>query len=375
MGTEGKVNLDQKAKTVKFDKLVSDDPIVFELFDKTSKGDRQDMLASVLHIGALAMLEDRIHAFIDATERQIYPQLESFKRLFETRQVHFETSTQKGTEGEVDIVATLNTFFAERGWDDYAEGSGTQKGALARNKTGDVLCVLEFGEQNQDDKPVLGIEVKFDKSVALGNPMLEDVFKGNDQLTGDVKKSNFDTAWSQLLETRANRECPFAIIVFDRSVAHGSVLSAVPDVAYLPGVPGFIVLVDSQAGQYGNLFVAYGIARDLARYHMRQEGEIDTSVLELIVARIIQYLGSAKTVSDLVRKNTDATIKMNKEVQKEVGRLVALAEFTQGYLKKFLEDKTLSAKDMLEFYYAADAKAAWRTGNDELEALIKEWEG
>ena len=50
-------------------------------------------------------------------------------------------------------------------------------------------------------------------------------------------------------------------------------------------------------------------------------------------------------------------------------------EFTQAYLKKFLEDKTLSAKDMLEFYYAADAKAPWRAGNDELEALIKEWVG
>jgi hypothetical protein len=52
MGTEGKINLDQKAKTVKFDKLTTDDPIVFELFDNTATADGPAMLASVLHNGA-----------------------------------------------------------------------------------------------------------------------------------------------------------------------------------------------------------------------------------------------------------------------------------------------------------------------------------
>ena len=65
---------------------------------------------------------------------------------------------------------------------------------------------------------------------------------------------------------------------------------------------------------------------------------------------------------------------MNREVQKELGVLVHLAEFSQAYLSKFLKEKTLSAKDLTEFYYAAEAKVSWRTDNETLEQEIKAWQ-
>ncbi len=377
--TEATIRLSQQEHTVSVTKMVCDDSIVFELFDKTPAAEREEMLAAVLHIGALAMVEDRVQHLISATEKELFPKLEGFKRMFERRKLEFETTTQKGQKAEVDIVDELNEYIQANGWNDLAAGSGTIKGALPRNKTGDVLCVLEFNRETGEGETQLGIEVKLDKSVALGNPALEDIFKSGESSAGGLKKSSFDTAWSQLLETRANRECPLALMVFDRHVAHQKVVEAVGDVAYLPGVPGFLVLVDSQAGDFHNLFIAYRIARQLALYYEQDDDAIDTHVLELIVARIIHYLGSAQKVCDLVKKNTEATVKatvkMNQEVQKEMSRLVHLANFSQDYLRRFLEQKTLSAKDLTEFYYAADAKLAWKADCSALEEEIKGWVG
>ena len=370
METKAKINLDHKTKSVTIDKLSTQSPMVYELFNGRKKTEYVDTLEQVLHVGALALIEDRIHTLIDNTGRNVFPELERFKIMFQRQKVEFDQTTQKGEQAEVDIVRVLNEFIEDRGWPDLAQGSGTQKGALARNKTGDILCVVEFNESDEEGQSVLGIEVKIDKSVGLGDPDTENVLRGLTQ-SGDVKKSNFDTAWSQLLETRANRECPFSIMVFDRDKMHPSIAKVVNDIAYLPGIPGFIVVIDTMKGDYGNLLVAYQIARDLARYHRRSPDELNPQILELLVKRIIHFLGSARKVADLVEKHTKATLKMATDVNKEIGRFIHLAEFTHEYLRKFLEDKTLSAKDMLEFYYAADAKASWQDGNDALESELK----
>ena len=370
MKTTAKINLDHQKKSVVIDKLSTDSPMLYELFQGKKKGEYVETLEQVLHIGALALIEDRIHTLIDRTGREIFPELERFKLMFQRHKVEFEQTTQKGEKAEVDIVRILNEFIADRGWSDLAQGSGTQKGAIARNKTGDVLCVLEFSEDEADGQTTLGIEVKIDKSVALGDPETENVLRGQTQ-TGDVKKSNFDTAWSQLLETRANRECPLSIMVFDRDKLHTSIAKSVSDIAYLPGIPGFVVIIDTMKGDYRNLLVAYQIARDLVRYHHRTPETLDPQILELLVKRIIHFMGSARSVADLVQKHTDNTIKMAKEVTKEVGRFIHLAEFTHTYLRRFLEDRTLSAKDMLEFYYATEAKGAWQADNEALEAQLK----
>ncbi|MEE2788010.1 MAG: hypothetical protein VX589_11775 [Myxococcota bacterium] len=370
MKTTAKVSLDQKTKTVTIDKLSTSSPLVFELFDGRKKADYVNTLEQVLHIGALALIEDRIHALIDKTGRDIFPELERFKLMFQRHKLEFDKTTQKGEEAEVDVVRVLNDFIQERGWTDLAQASGTTKGTLARNKTGDVLCVLEFSEEKSGGQITLGIEVKLDKSVQFGDPETEKVFKGETQ-SGSVKKSNFDTAWTQLLETRANRECPFSIMVFDRNKLHSSVAKVVSDIAYLPGVPGFVVIVDTMKGDFRNLLVAYQIARDLARYHLRDDGDIDPQILDLLVKRIIHFMGSARTVADLVKKHRDNTIKMANEVNLEVSRFLHLAEFTHDYLKRFLSDRTLSAKDMLEFYYATEAKANWSADKIDLETELK----
>ena len=366
------IKLSQIEKTVTVAKLTSEDSLLFELLDNTPASERAEMLNSVLHIGALAMLEDRIHHLIDATEKEIFPKLENFKRMFEKRKMTFETTTQKGEQAEVDMVDVLNQYIEQQGWQDYAQSSGTVRGALPRNKTGDILCAIEMSPNKEEGETRLAIEVKLDKSVDLGDPGQTDVFKGGDSKSGGLKKSNFDTAWSQLLETRANRECPVSLMVFDKQLAHPSVLKHTEDIAFLPGIPGFVVIVDSQAGDYRNLFIAYRVARELALYAPRDEDTIDVKLLEVMVGRIVHALTSAKKVQDLVHKHAKAAIKLDKDVTKEMARLVHHAEFTQQYLQKFLRDRTLSAQDLTEFYYAADAKAAWKADQSLLDDLIKQ---
>jgi len=57
--TDAKISLTQKDKTVGVANLVSHDSILFDLMDKTPSAERVEMLNSVLHVGALAMLEER----------------------------------------------------------------------------------------------------------------------------------------------------------------------------------------------------------------------------------------------------------------------------------------------------------------------------
>ena len=56
------------------------------------------------------------------------------------------------------------------------------------------------------------------------------------QKTKDSRQVVQKTAWSQLLETKANRDSPFSIMVFDANLLSADMRKNVEDVAYLPGV-------------------------------------------------------------------------------------------------------------------------------------------
>ena len=56
-----------------------------------------------------------------------------------------------------------------------------------------------------------------------------------------------------------------------------------------------------------------------------------------------------------------------------MARLLHQAEFTPLYLARFLEQKTLSAKDLTEFYFAAETNASWKAQEDAIKADIDAW--
>lgn len=167
--------------------------------------------------------------------------------IFEMKKELFYKSAIKGTLAEDEIAEFLNQYFADRRLKDRAFLTGNSAGNIPSNKTGDIICEVKG---TADLK--IAIECKFDKSVRLGDIESKDIF---------TRKS--DTAWSQLIETQANRDSKVSLIVFDISLVENSILKNFKNVGYIPGV-GFIAIINSQKGDYSNLAIAYMLARDIA---------------------------------------------------------------------------------------------------------------
>ena len=97
----------KKNGLVKFPEFDSDEGLVYDLFDSIGSAKYQETFKAMLHIGALAMMEDRIEHLIDSTEKDIFPQLERFKLHFKRRKTQFEETTKKGNIAEDEIVDRL----------------------------------------------------------------------------------------------------------------------------------------------------------------------------------------------------------------------------------------------------------------------------
>lgn len=371
------IAVDKKNGLVKFPEFDSDEGLVYDLFDSIGSAKYQETFKAMLHIGALAMMEDRIEHLIDSTEKDIFPQLERFKLHFKRRKTQFEETTKKGNIAEDEIVDRLNEYAELNKWSDRIVKSGSMKGKLSPvkgpNKTGDVLATIEFTQKDPSilEETIVGIEVKFEKEFPIGDPEEFNVESGNSDDKGFMGSTK-DTAWSQLLETKANRESPFSIIVFDEQLVSTKMKQAVNDVTYLPGIPGFIVIIDSQSGNYSNLLVTYKIAREMAIHHSRGNLDVDAGVIELIAKRILHYLGDAEKVSDKVKKHAIAAIKLNTDVQKLLQHAISHAEYTEKFLQRYLSSKKLTDVDFAEFYFAHPVAEKLRENNAEEATFAKE---
>ncbi len=125
------IRVNQDDNSVIFPEFSSDDPLVFELFSKLSLVEYEESFNAILHIGALALMEDRIHHLIESTEKELFPQLERFKLMFTRGKAEFtQTAQKKGDKAEIDIVDLLDKFATSNGWADEIIQSGKIKGNL-----------------------------------------------------------------------------------------------------------------------------------------------------------------------------------------------------------------------------------------------------
>ena len=332
-----KINLNQKLKRVEVKDFEIDNEIVFNYFNKTPLNEREDKLFRALYIGVLALMEDRISAFLSKTSNELGTELESLKMIFDMKKELFYKTTIKGSLAEDDIAEYLNEYFKEKKLRDVAFLSGNEAGNLARNKTGDIICRL-----NGDSDFRITIECKFDKSVRLGEIEKKDIF---------TRKT--DTAWSQLMESDANRNSKVSIIVFDISLVDNSILKVYENVGYIQSI-GFIAIIDSQKGDYSNLAIAYMLARDIALNS--KSVELDKNLLTIIVNRIIKDINEVTRIKRLVEGN----IENNKEILKQLEKSMLLMNFNQEYLTKFLKDGILDKKDLLDFYMGEEIKDRYK---------------
>tara|TARA_R110002072_G_scaffold66499_4_gene164013 strand:+ start:45774 stop:46805 length:1032 start_codon:yes stop_codon:yes gene_type:complete len=340
------IKLNQKLKRVELQKFELDNELVFNYFDNLPASERDDKLVRALYIGVLALMEDRLSSFLSKTSNELGTELESLKMIFEMKKELFYKSTIKGSLAEDDIADFLNDYFKSKRMADKALLTGNAAGALPRNKTGDIIC-----EVNGSPDLKIAIECKFDKSVKLGDIEGKDLF---------IRKT--DTAWSQLIESNANRNSKVSIIVFDISLVDNSILKFNEHVGFIPEI-GFIAIIDSQKGDYTNLVIAYMLARDIAIN--AKTLELDKDILSILVTRILKDIGEIKVIKTLVERNIDT----NREILKQIEKSMLLMDFNQKYLSQFLETGTLTKKDLLDFYMGEDVKDQYKLIEKEINEL------
>ena len=340
------VRIDQQLKRLEVSSFEIDNSIVFNYFDSLPTSQRDEKFLRAIYIGVLALMEDRLSAFLSKTSNELGTELESLKMIFDMKKELFYKSSVKGILAEDEIAEYLNQYFIEKQLKDKAVLTGNTSGNIRKNKTGDIVCEVD-GNPNFR----IAIECKFDKAVRLGDIESKEIF---------TRKA--DTAWSQLLEAQANRDAKVSLIIFDISLVDNTILKQFDNVGYIPGV-GFVAIVNSQKGDYNNLSIAYMLARDIVLN--AKTVQLDKDLLAILVNRIIKDIKEILSIRTLVHSN----IENNKAILKQLDKSILLMEFNQQYLKKFLTDGTLTKEDLLNYYQAEDVRDKYRLIEKDIDSL------
>ena len=321
------LSLNQKKRQIELSVFELKNELAFSYFDKLPAAKRDEQLLKAFHIGVVALMEDRISAFLARTSNELGTELESLKLIYDMQNEVFFKSAQKGVDAERMAANHLSDLFESKGLGDTVALTGNASGKLDKNKTGDIVCDVDG---NTDQRIV--IECKFDKSIRLGEFSKISILN---------RKS--DTIFGQLIESEVNRDARASIIVLDVSVVDAGVLREIQNVKYYEPM-GFVVVVDSQRGDLSNLSIAYMLARDLVLKD--KPSTYDAELLNAIVSKIL-----ADTERNLdVKKAILSNIKNNKNILEMLEKNFLSMEFNLKYLSTFLEKGTLSKSELLEFY-------------------------
>jgi len=340
------MRLDHKLQRVQVDSFEILDELVYRYFDSLPENEREKALFRAIRIGVLATMEDRFSAFLSKTTDELGVQLENLKLLFDMKQEVFHKTAIKGVAAENDILEFLEAYIERFHLEDVVSLSGTSKGLLKNNKTGDILAYVGGNSGKK-----VAIECKFDKSIKLG-----------DVDSPDIASNKYDTAWSQLLEATVNRDANASIIVFDKTLADASIQRIVDGVTYIDNI-GFICIIDYEASDYHNLAIAYNFARGLA---LRKDGKnLEVEFVNMLIQRLLKDIRDVQNIEILVKNN----IKNNQQILKNIEKGLLSIEFNQQYLVKYLEDGALSKADLLEFYQREDIRAKYKLISKEIENL------
>ncbi|WP_417812169.1 hypothetical protein [Thalassospira alkalitolerans] len=338
------VKVNQKQKKLEVGEFSTENDIVFNYFSNLPSESRDESLIRAIYIGVLALMEDRLSSFLSKTSNELGTELESLKRIFDMRQELFYKTSVKGIVAEEDVLEYLNDFFKNISIKDRAVSTGTMRGALPRNKTGDIVCYI-----NDDDSLKIVVECKFDKSIRMGDISEKDIF---------TRKS--DTIWSQLIESQINREAKVSIIVLDKSLTDSVVLRNVHNVRYISQI-GFVVIVDSQKGDFSNISIAYMLARNIATAPLPDNADRD--MLYIIVSRLVRDIIEVSKIKNMIMDNIDN----NKKILSHIEKSILMIEFNELYLKKFLSDGYLSKNDLMDFYSGDEVRKRFKDIESELD--------
>lgn len=342
------MRLDHKLKRVLIESFEISDELIYQYFNSLPDSEREKMLSRAMRIGVLAIMEDRLSSFLSRTSNELGVQLENLKLIYDLKQEVFHKSAIKGIAAENAIFEFLKNHIEHNKWGDEVVLTGTMKGFLKNNKTGDIISYIG----NENIRKKIAIECKFDKSIKLGNID-----------TPDIANNKYDTAWSQLLESSVNRDANTSIIIFDKSLADASIQQAVEGILFINSI-GFVCIIDYEASNFKNLAIAYNLARAMV---LNKDGKnVDVEFVNMIIQRLIKDIKDIQNIEILVKNN----IKNNQLILKNIEKSLLSIEFNQQYLIKYLEDGYISKMDLLEFYQREDIRDKFKILSKEIDQII-----
>jgi len=230
------------------------------------------------------------------------------------------------------------------GWKDRLVPSGDSGGVATNrtpNKTGDVeISVIDTNGKLSR----VAVEVKFNKQVAEG--AFED-FKADQGST--------DTAWSQIIEARWNRESPIGIFVVDKEKLNPKIKSLTESVAYVPEVRGFVCVVDVLSNDYSNACIAYGLARTIS-LASRDMQFYEPGVLDFIIQRTQHTLRRRETIKKISKTMVSDLVKSLTSLENDLVYVDQALEFLQSFINEYSRTGTLTAESMFDLYSQEEVK-------------------
>ena len=122
------VEINQQLKRVEIEDFEIQNEIVFKYFDTLPYTERSEKFLKALYIGVLALMEDRLSAFLSKTSNELGTELESLKMIFEMKKEIFYKSSIKGVLAEEEIADFLSNYFQEKQLDDRVLFTGNTIG-------------------------------------------------------------------------------------------------------------------------------------------------------------------------------------------------------------------------------------------------------
>ena len=114
------IRMNQSLRRVEIKNFEIENEVVFNYFDQIPVNEREEKLVRALYIGVLALIEDRISAFLAKTTNELGTELESLKMIFEMKRELFYKTAVKGSLAEHEIAEFLNEYFETRNLRDKA---------------------------------------------------------------------------------------------------------------------------------------------------------------------------------------------------------------------------------------------------------------
>ena len=318
-----------KNKKIYLDNIILDNEIIVEYISSLPVKERDNAISEAIGIGILAAKKGQISHFLTETEGHLGKHLGSLKALYELRELKFNETASKGFSAEVTILQFLKEMAVELNFtNDEIVDTTTIAGEIeGKNKTGDILIRVDGKEELK-----IGIEVKIDQSIALGD------------LSNRNPLAKNDTALSQLIETSANRKSKLNIIVFDEDKADNSIKNYCKQgIAYIPNI-GFVTIISLLRNENKNLSIAYILARELLKSKSDLRN-LNQNLLSKMFDQLIKILSDYKRIEnevDKIQSSSENILNICEETK-------LLIDHSCSYLKNYLEKGHISEKELWDY--------------------------